>query len=131
MLVSNARTKFSEKPFHLGLLFKRGDNLSSAFEKWILKRKNPQYAKILKWYFIGLQDRLSYLVELGVDVLWLSPIQATSSISAQDVENFEKLKEIYGMRQDLADLISTAKALGIYQTFKQKLVDTSYCIAQM
>jgi len=55
---------------------------------------------------------LSYLVDLGVDVLWLSPIQETSSISLEDVVEFKMAKDEYGVLQDLTALISMARSLG-------------------
>ena len=62
----------------------------------------------------GIQDRLSYLVEMGVDVLWLSPIQDTNTVSGLDVLNWKLAKNEYGSLADLSALITAAKALGMF-----------------
>lgn len=63
--------------------------------------------------FKGIQERLSYLKELGVDVLWLSPIQNTNTVSGTDVIDVKQVKIEYGLQQDFRDLIATAKEMGI------------------
>nr|CAH0113779.1 unnamed protein product [Daphnia galeata] len=63
--------------------------------------------------FKGIQERLSYLKELGVDVLWLSPIQNTNTVSGTDVIDIKAIKIEYGSQQDFRDLVTAAKELGI------------------
>lgn len=50
---------------------------------------------------------------MGVDVLWLSPIQDTNTVSGLDVVNWRTTKDEYGSLTDLNALITAAKALGI------------------
>ncbi len=62
----------------------------------------------------GIEQRLSYLVELGVDVLWLSPFYPSPGHdNGYDVSNYETVDPIYGTDEDFDDLLKHAHALGL------------------
>ncbi|KAK4008132.1 hypothetical protein OUZ56_013285 [Daphnia magna] len=63
--------------------------------------------------FKGLQERLPYLKDLGIDVLWLSPIQYTNTVTGTDVTDIKSVKVEYGQLQDFRELVISAKLLGI------------------
>lgn len=60
----------------------------------------------------GIQARLNYLQDLGVNIIWLSPLQDTNTIVGQDVIDFKDLKDEYGLIDDLRDLIKAADNIG-------------------
>lgn len=60
----------------------------------------------------GIQARLNYLQDLGVNIIWLSPLQDTNTIVGQDVIDFKDLKDEYGLIDDLRDLIKAADDIG-------------------
>lgn len=61
----------------------------------------------------GLLGKLDYLSELGVNVLWLSPIYPTPSHHGYDATNFRAIEPRLGNRQDLKALIDEAHRRGI------------------
>ncbi len=63
---------------------------------------------------IGIISKLSYLSDLGVDGIWLSPVYLSPHIDfGYDVSDFRKIDPIYGDLEDFKNLLTQAHALGI------------------
>lgn len=57
----------------------------------------------------GIIEKLPYLVELGVDALWLSPVYLSPQIdNGYDIADYRKIDPIFGDNQELVELIEVA-----------------------
>lgn len=57
----------------------------------------------------GIQERLPYLSELGVDVIWLSPIYRSPMIDGgYDISDYQAIDPMFGTMKDMDDLIQEA-----------------------
>lgn len=63
--------------------------------------------------FNGIRQKLDYLAELGIEGIWLMPINASSSYHGYDITDYMALNPDYGTEEDLSNLISEAHAKGI------------------
>ncbi len=61
----------------------------------------------------GVIERLGYLSELGVTVLWLSPIYPSPSHHGYDATDFRKIEPRLGTEADLRELVNAAHARGM------------------
>lgn len=61
----------------------------------------------------GVEEKLDYLQELGVDVLWLMPIYPSPSVHGYDVTDFFAVNPEYGTLDDLQALVAAAHAHGL------------------
>ncbi|CAN5622702.1 alpha-glucosidase [soil metagenome] len=62
----------------------------------------------------GMTSKLDYLAELGVDVLWLSPVYASPmDDNGYDISDYESVDPMFGSLTDLDDLIAGAHDRGI------------------
>ena len=62
----------------------------------------------------GMTARLDYLAELGVDVLWLSPVYASpKDDNGYDISDYEDVDPMFGTLADLDDLIAGAHERGM------------------
>ena len=62
----------------------------------------------------GITSRLDYLVELGVDVLWLSPVYRSPQIdNGYDISDYQDIDPLFGTLEDLDELIAQAHARGM------------------
>ncbi len=62
----------------------------------------------------GLQSRLSYLKDLGVDALWLMPVMPSPfKDSGYDVSDYDAIAKEYGTLADFDALVAAAHGLGI------------------
>lgn len=63
----------------------------------------------------GIINKLDYLKRLGVDVLWLCPVYPTpNKDNGYDISDYYDINPEYGTMEDMIDLITKAKAMGIY-----------------
>jgi glycosidase len=60
----------------------------------------------------GVTQRLDYLKDLGINVIWLSPFYETASYHGYHITDFEKVDPRFGNEDDLRDLIFKAKKMG-------------------
>jgi hypothetical protein len=60
----------------------------------------------------AIQDKLDYLVDLGVNALWLAPVNATIDYGYSVTDYFE-LRENFGTKEDFHRLVQAAHARGI------------------
>ena len=61
----------------------------------------------------GIQEKLPYLKELGVTVLYLNPVFQARSNQRYDTADYETIDPLLGSNQDFMDLCRAAKAQGI------------------
>ncbi|MCH5172466.1 MAG: hypothetical protein J1F31_06540 [Erysipelotrichales bacterium] len=61
----------------------------------------------------GITQKLPYLKDLNVDVLWLTPIQECESYHGYDVIDYYNVDSRFGSRADYRELIYEAHKLGI------------------
>ncbi len=70
---------------------------------------NDFYGGTLK----GIEEKLDYLAELGISVIYLNPIFEAFSNHRYDTGNYEKIDPILGSEEDFASLCKAAKERGI------------------
>ncbi len=65
----------------------------------------------------GISDRLTEIKDLGVDVLWIMPINEPGVLKSVNspycIKDFKKVNPDYGTLQDLKDLVSKAHGMGM------------------
>ncbi len=62
----------------------------------------------------GIISRLDYLKELGIDVLWLSPVyESPQDDNGYDISDYRKIYEKFGTNEDMEQLIHEAHERGI------------------
>lgn len=62
----------------------------------------------------GITKRLPYLKELGVDILWLSPIYASPGVdNGYDISDYRAILPDFGTMEDFDELLHKAHALGL------------------
>ena len=61
----------------------------------------------------GINDKLDYLQDLGVEVLWLTPIQESNSYHGYDVTDYYKIDPKFGTMEDYQRLIYNAHQRGM------------------
>lgn len=55
----------------------------------------------------GIQQRLTYLKKLGVDVVWLNPIYTSpNQDNGYDIADYRTIQTRYGSMQDFDDLLA-------------------------
>lgn len=57
----------------------------------------------------GVQEKIPYLKELGVNAIWLMPINPSPSYHGYDVTNYKGIEEDYGTLEDFKALLAEAK----------------------
>ena len=65
-------------------------------------------------YFIGIESKLDYLVDVGVGGIWLSPIyKSPMKDFGYDISNFLDIDPIFGNMDDFTSLVSSAHSKGV------------------
>lgn len=77
-----------------------------------------QDGKIKAWDFYGgnlkgITQKLPYLKELGIDIIYLNPIFEARSNHRYDTADYLKIDPMLGTEEDLAELAQSAKRLGM------------------
>lgn len=63
----------------------------------------------------GITEKLDYLKELGITVIWLSPVyESPGDDNGYDISNYEQIDPAFGTMEDMEQLIAEAKKCGIY-----------------
>jgi oligo-1,6-glucosidase len=63
---------------------------------------------------LGITSRLDYLVDLGIDVVWLSPVYASPmDDNGYDISDYQDVDSIFGTLEDLDRLIAGLHERGI------------------
>lgn len=62
----------------------------------------------------GILSKLDYLQELGIDVIWLSPVyDSPNDDNGYDIRDYRTIHEEFGTMDELEELIEQAKSRGI------------------
>ncbi|MCP2031900.1 oligo-1,6-glucosidase [Okibacterium sp. HSC-33S16] len=62
----------------------------------------------------GIRSKLDYLAELGVDVLWLSPVYPSPQHdNGYDIRDYEDIDPVFGSLRDFDELVTEARDRGI------------------
>ena len=62
----------------------------------------------------GIRSKLWYLKELGVDVIWLSPVYASANAdNGYDISDYYGISPEYGSMEDMKALIQECENCGI------------------
>lgn len=67
----------------------------------------------LKGDLKGLADRLGYIRDLGVDVLYMTPIFQSKSTHKYDTIDYYSIDPSFGTTEDLIDLVEKAHGMGL------------------
>lgn len=74
----------------------------------------------------GIIEKLDYLKELGIDMIWMCPIFASPQRdSGYDIKDYYSIDPIFGTMEDLEQLIIEAKQRDIYLMFDMVFNHTS------
>ncbi|MCQ2174218.1 MAG: alpha-amylase family glycosyl hydrolase [Bacteroidales bacterium] len=63
--------------------------------------------------FKGIESKLDYLAEMGVQAVWLSPVHPATSYHGYDVEDYGAVNPQYGTMSDFQSLLDAAHSKGI------------------
>ncbi|WP_207940642.1 glycoside hydrolase family 13 protein [Candidatus Enterococcus lowellii] len=59
----------------------------------------------------GIQEKLPYLKELGIDAIWISPVYLSPQIdNGYDIADYYQIDPMFGSNEDMDDLIAAAHA---------------------
>ncbi len=77
-----------------------------------------EYGKVLNNDFFGgnlqgIEEKLPYLEELGVSIIYLNPIFEAASNHRYDTSDYMNIDPILGTEKDFQSLVNTAKSKGI------------------
>lgn len=62
----------------------------------------------------GIRERLTYLKELGIDIIWLTPIYPSGGRdNGYDISNYYDIDPVYGTLSDFKNLIAEAREYNI------------------
>ncbi len=65
----------------------------------------------------GIIQKLDYLKELGVNVLWISPmLESPQDDNGYDISDYQKIYKDYGTMEDYEELLAEAHKRGIQDT---------------
>jgi alpha-glucosidase len=74
----------------------------------------------------GIMRRLDHIASLGVDAIWLSPInQSPQADMGYDVSDYKEVDRLFGSLEDFDDLIKRAHALGLKVIIDQVISHSS------
>lgn len=63
----------------------------------------------------GVISRLDYLKELGIDIIWLSPVYASPFVDqGYDISDYYSIAEEFGTMEEFDELLSETKKRGMY-----------------
>lgn len=62
----------------------------------------------------GITEKLSYIKELGADVIWLNPIFASPQVdNGYDISDYRAIEPTFGTMKDFERLLATAHQMGL------------------
>ena len=62
----------------------------------------------------GIIEKLDYLKELGIDVIWLSPVyKSPNDDNGYDISDYYDIMDEFGTMEDMDNLLKEAKDRGI------------------
>jgi cyclomaltodextrinase / maltogenic alpha-amylase / neopullulanase len=98
-------------------LFINNDNTRDIHFNWYEKPNFTPYGApnndFFGGNFVGVKDKLMYLKELGVDVIYFNPIFESSSNHRYDTGDYMKIDYTLGSEEEFKDLVDYGKTIGI------------------
>lgn len=62
----------------------------------------------------GIIEKMDYLQELGVDVIWLSPVyESPNDDNGYDISNYQAIMKEFGTMEDFDEMLASAHAHGL------------------
>ena len=62
----------------------------------------------------GIISKLSYLKDLGIDVIWISPVYKSPNVdNGYDISDYYDIMDEFGTMDEMKELINKAKAFNI------------------
>ena len=62
----------------------------------------------------GITEKMDYLKELGIDVIWLSPVyESPNDDNGYDISNYQEIMKDFGTMEDYDRMLSAAHERGI------------------
>lgn len=62
----------------------------------------------------GIIQRLDYLAQLGIDLIWLSPVFASPQVdNGYDISDYRAIDPMFGSMEDLREMVAQGKKRGI------------------
>ena len=62
----------------------------------------------------GITGKLEYLADLGIDVIWLSPVYKSPNVdNGYDIADYEAIMDEFGTMEDFDRMLEKAHSLGI------------------
>ena len=100
------------------LIPKKGAVYHAAWEDDPCYYKDPDTKEIVAYDFFGgnlkgIEEKLDYLKELGISVIYLNPVFESESNHHYDTGDYHKVDPILGTNEDFRHLIDTAREKGI------------------
>ncbi|MCB0064518.1 MAG: hypothetical protein KDE19_20485 [Caldilineaceae bacterium] len=86
------------------------DRFSGTIDLWLTR---PELNQFTGGTIQGVQTKLDYLADLGISVIWLSPIFTAVSYHAYDTVDYYTIDPRFGTKADLQALVAAAHARGI------------------
>lgn len=68
----------------------------------------------LKGSLRGIINRLEYIKELGVDIIYMTPVFCSDSSHKYNIDDYYKIDPSFGTKEDLKELVDKAHGLGMY-----------------
>lgn len=90
--------------------FSGGENNKELWYSSPLKNWRKMYGGTL----IGITEKLPYLKELGVDILYMTPIFLSGSNHKYDTTDYFQVDPQFGSKEDLKALVDKAHSLSMY-----------------
>ncbi len=75
--------------------------------------QTPLRREDLKGNLRGIIDRLDHLQELGVDVLYMTPVFQSDSVHKYNTDDYYKIDPSFGTKEDLKELVEKAHGRGM------------------
>lgn len=66
--------------------------------------------------FLGITEKLDYLVDIGVNVIWLTPfLESPLESGGYDITDYQKVQDVFGSMEDFEKLLNTAHKKSMYK----------------
>ncbi len=72
------------------------------------------HAADLKGSLRGIIQRLGYIKNLGVDVIYMTPVFSSDSSHKYNIDDYYRIDPSFGTKEDLKELVEQAHKLGMY-----------------
>ena len=72
----------------------------------------------------GIIEKLEYLQDLGIDVIWLSPVYRSPNVdNGYDISDYQAIMEDFGTMEDFDRMLEKAHSLGIKVMMDSRLCE--------